>query len=89
MKSLEWIIVKNHIQSPNQEWHYLVHSSRISVKIDKRIASLNTCQENHSCVILFSADILSATGGKYMIMFKELAVNKFMKIILRLKQTNI
>lgn len=68
---------KKEYSIPKQEKYYAAHPSRISVKIDRRIASLNQCQGNHSGIILFSADTRSAIRRKYMIMFKELPVNRF------------
>lgn len=55
------------------------------MEIDRRIASLKQCQENHSGVILFSADILSVIRRKYMITFKEMSVNRYIEIILNIK----
>ena len=59
------------------------------MKIDRRIASLNQCQENHSRVISFSADILSAVRRKYTITSKKISVDRYLQIMLVLKQTNI
>lgn len=56
------------------------------VKIDKRIASLNQCQENHSGVISFSADICSVIRKKYTIIFKDMSVNRYIETILILNQ---
>lgn len=85
LQSLGWYIVNRNIQSPNKERHYLVHSSSVPMEIDRRIASLKQCQENHSGVILFSADILSVIRRKYMITFKEMSVNRYIEIILNIK----
>lgn len=59
------------------------------MKIDRRIASLNQCQENHSRVISFSADILSAVRRKYTITSKKISVDRYLQIMLVLKQTNV
>lgn len=76
-QSLGWIIVKKNIQPQNKERYYLVHSPSIPVKIDRRIASLNQCQENHSGVISCSADTLSAIRRKYIIICKKISANRY------------
>lgn len=79
---------KKEYSTPNKERYYLVHSSRIPVKID-RIASLDQSQENHSGVISCSADILSAIRRQYTITCKKISVNGYMQTMLILKQINI
>lgn len=64
--------------------YYLVHSCSIPVKID-RIGSPKKCEENHSTVILFSAERLSAIRRKHKITCKEMSVNRYIEIILILK----
>lgn len=64
-QSLGWIIVKKNIQPQNEERYYLVHSPSIPVKIDRRIASLNQCQESLRCNFMFSRYSLSHQKGIY------------------------